>query len=145
MWIHVYPNWKTNFDSKNCRKRSFSFESEATNSLITTRGMCLYFPIMKRKEIVMWIHVYPNRKMNFISKNGRKRSFSFESEATKSFIRTRGMHLYCPIMKRKEIIMWIHVYPNWKTNFDSKNGRKRCFTFESKASKSFITTRRTCL
>ena len=141
MWIHVYPNWKTNFDSKNCRKRSFSFESEATNLLITTRGMCLYFPIMKRKEIVMWIHVYPNRKMNFISKNGRRRSFSFESGARKSW----GMHLYCPIMKRKEIITWIHVYPNWKINFDSKNGRKRCFTFESKAWKSFITTRRMCL
>ena len=42
--------------------------------------------------------------MTFISKNLRKRSFSFESEATKSFIRTRGMHLYCPIMKKKRLL-----------------------------------------
>ena len=145
MWMHVYPTWKRNFDSKNGRKRSFSFESKATKSFILTRGMGLYCPIMKRKEIAMWIHVYPNWKMNFISKNGRKTSFSFETKASKSFIPMRWICLWCPIMKWKEIIMWIHVYPNWKTNVDSKNGRKRSFTLESKASKSFITTRRMCL
>ena len=80
MWMHVYPTWKRNFDSKNGRKRSFSFESKATKSFITTRGMCLYCPIMKRKKIIMWILVYPNWKMNFISKNGRKTSFSYESK-----------------------------------------------------------------
>ena len=37
-------------------------------------------------------------------------------------------------MKWKEIIMWIHIYPNWKTSFNSKNGTKRSFSFETKAS-----------
>ena len=30
----------------------------------------------------MWIRVYPNRKMNFNSKNGLKRSFSYEIKAS---------------------------------------------------------------
>ena len=30
--------------------------------------------------------------------------------------------------------MWIRVYTNWKTNFNSKNGIKRSFSFETKAS-----------
>ena len=47
--------------------------------------------------------------------------FSFAIEASISFI---PMCLWCPILKRKKIITWIHVYPNWQTNFDSRNGGK---------------------
>ena len=43
------------------------------------------------------------------------------------------MNLWCAIIKRKEIIIWIRVYPNWKTNFKSKTGRKRSFSYETKA------------
>ena len=28
--------------------------------------------------------------------------------------------------------MWIRVYPNWKINFKSKNGRKTSFSYEIK-------------
>ena len=145
MWIDAYPNWKMNFDSKNGRKWCFLIETKASKSFISTSRMWLWCPIMKRKEIIMWIHVYPNWKINFDSKNGRKTSFSCETKASKSFTPTRRMWLWCPIMKRKEIIMWIHVYPNWKMNFNSKNGRKTSFPYESKASKSFITIRRMSL
>ena len=145
MWIHVYCNWKKDFKSKNGRKRSFSFAIKASKLFITTRRMCLLCPIMKRKDIIMWIRVYPNWKTNLNSKNGRKTSFSYETKALKSFIPTRRMWLWCPIMKRKEVITWIHVYPNWKMNLNSKNGRKTSFSYETKASKSFITTRRMCL
>ena len=30
--------------------------------------------------------------------------------------------------------MWIRFYPNWKMNINSKNGTKRSFPFETKAS-----------
>ena len=30
--------------------------------------------------------------------------------------------------------MWIRVCPNWHTYIYSKNGRKRCFSYEIKAS-----------
>ena len=33
-----------------------------------------------------------------------------------------------------KIIMGIRVYHNWKMNFNSKNGRKRSFSYETKAS-----------
>ena len=32
----------------------------------------------EKKEIIMQIHVYPNKNTNFNSKNGRKRSFPYE-------------------------------------------------------------------
>ena len=111
MWVHVYPNWKTNFNSKNGDKRSFSYEAKASISLIPTRRKCLWCPIMKWNEITMWIHVYPNWKMYFNSKIGNKRSFYYETKASISLIPTRRMCLRCPIMERKEIIIWIHVYP----------------------------------
>ena len=42
----------------------------------------------------MWIDVYPNRKMNFNSKNGRKTTFSYEAKTSKSFILTRRTWLW---------------------------------------------------
>ena len=145
IWIHSYPNWKTYFNPEIGNKRSFSFQTNASTSLILTRRMCLWCPIMKRKEIIMCIHVYHNWKMNFNSKNDNKRSFSYEAKASISLIPMRRMCLWCPIMKRKEIIMWIHVYPNWKMNFNSKNGNKRSFSYETKASISLIPMRKMCL
>ena len=112
IWIYVYPNWKTNFNTKYNYKRSFSNETKASISFIPWKRMCLWCSIMKRKEIVTWIHVYPNWKMNFNSKNGKKRSFSYEKYASISLIPMRRICLLCPIMKITEIIMWIHVYPN---------------------------------
>ena len=142
MSIHVHPNWKTNANSKNGRKTSFSYEAKASKSFIPTTKMWLWCPIIKTKDIVMWIHVYPNWKTNFNSKNVRKTSFSYETKASKSFFSMRRMWLWHPIMKRKEIIMWIHIYPYGKMNFDSKNGWKTSFSYEIKASKSFISMKR---
>ena len=49
MWINVYPNWNTNFNSKIGNKRSFSYETKASISLIPRRRMCLWRPIIKKK------------------------------------------------------------------------------------------------
>ena len=52
-------------------------------------------------------------QMNFTSKeNGGKKNFLNETKASMSFIPTRRTSLWCPIMNRKEIVMWIDVYPN---------------------------------
>ena len=109
------------------------------------RRLCLWYPIMKRKEIIMWIHVYPNWNTNVKSKIGNKRSFSYETKASVSLITKRRMSLWCLITKRKEIIMWIDVYPNWNTNLNSKIGNKRSFSYETKASIPLIPRRRMCL
>ena len=84
---------------------------QSINSFIPMRRMRLWCLITKRKEIIMWNHVCQNRPTNINSKNGRKRSFSFEIKGSIPFIQTRRMNLWFPIIKRKEIIMWIHVYP----------------------------------
>ena len=145
MWILLYPNWNTNFNSKKDNKRSFSYDTKASISLIPTRRTSLWYLIRKWNEITIWIYVYPIWKTYFNSKIGDKRSFSFETKASISLIPTRRMCLWCPIMKRKEIVMWIHVYRNWKMNFNSKFGNKRSFSYETKASMSLIPLRRMCL
>ena len=119
MWIHVYLNGKKNFNTENSWKRNCSYETKVLISFIPTGRMWLWSPILKRKKIIMWIRIYPNWKININSKNGKKRSFSYEIKASISFIPTRNMRLWCPIMKRKEIIRWIHFYLNWWTNLDS--------------------------
>ena len=59
-------------------------------------------------------------KWTLTLKNNGRRSFSYETKASISFIPIQRMTLWCPIMKTKEIIMWIHVCPNWPKNFNSK-------------------------
>ena len=44
------------------------------------------------------------------------------------------MNLWRPIIKRMDIIVWIRVCPNWKMNFNFKNGTMRCFSYKTKAS-----------
>ena len=127
MWIHVYPNWKTNFNFKIAGKICFSYKTKASISFIPIRRMCLWCQRLKSKEIIIWIHGCPNRRMNINSKHSRKRCFSYETKASISLIPIRRICLWCPILERKEIIMWICDCPNWQTNISSKNGRKRSF------------------
>ena len=145
MLILVYPNWNTNFNSKKGNRRSFSYDTKGSITLIPTRRMCLWCPIMKRKEIIMWIHAYPNRNTNFNSKKGNRRSFAYDTKASTSLIAMRRTSLWCPIMKWNKITIWIYAYPNWKTYFNSKIGNKRSFSFETKESISLIPTWKMCL
>ena len=133
------------FNSKIGNKRSFSYETKSSISIIPQRKKCLWCLITKKKVIIMWIHVYPKWNTNFNSKIGNKRSFSYETKASISLIPKRRMCLWSRITKRKDIIMWIEVYPNWNTNFNSKIGNKRSFSYETNSSISLIPKRRMCL
>ena len=88
------------------------------------------------------MRVYPNWKMNFNSKNGRRRCFSLETNAIISYIPIKRMCLWCLIMIGRENIIWICVCPNRRMNINSKNGRKKCFSYETKARMPFIPMRR---
>ena len=104
---------------KNGWKKSFSYKTKALVSFIQMRRMSLWFLIMKRKEIITWIHVYANWEMNFDSRDGGKWSFSYETKVSISFVLIRRICSWCLIMERKEIIAWVHVSQNWHTNFNS--------------------------
>ena len=61
MWIQVYPNGKTNSNSRNSRKRSFSYQIKALLSFIPMKRMCLWYPIMKQKVLLwefMFVQIY---------------------------------------------------------------------------------------
>ena len=110
----------------------FSFETKDSISFIRIKRMFWWCLIMKGKKIIMWIHVCPNRRTNINSKNCRKRCFSYETKASISFIPMRWLHLWCLIMKGKEINLWIRVYRNQPMNINSKNGGKRFFLMKPK-------------
>ena len=61
-------------------------------------------PIRKRKVIIMSIVFIPIDRL-MILKNGRKRSFSYETKKSMSFIPIRQMSLWFFIMKRKKIML----------------------------------------
>ena len=144
MWIRVCPNWPMNINSKNGRKRSFPYETKAPISFVPMRRMCLWCPIIKRKRLLCESVFIPIEKQTLIQKMAEWEVFLMEPKhqfiypnAKKEFV--------VPIIKRKEIIMWMHIYPNWKMNFNSKNGWKKCFSLETNAPISFIPIRRMCL
>ena len=143
-WIHDYPNWKMNFDSKKWWEVKFFLWNQSINSFIPIRRMHLRSLIMKRKEIILWIRVCQNWPTNINSKNGGKRCFPYETKSSLPFIPIRRMCFWCQITKRKEDYYANVCFSNWKTNIKSKNGKKRCFLYETKASISFILMRRMC-
>ena len=84
-------------------------------------------------------------KLTLTLKNDGKRSIFYETKASLSLILMKRISLWCPIMKRKKITMWIHVYPNWQKNFNTKNDGKRILSYETKASMSLIPMRKMSL
>ena len=134
MSIHVYSNWKMNFDSKNGKKICFSFETKASISFIPMKRMCLWYPIMKRIEIILWVRICPNRWTNFNSKNGRKRSFSYENKASISFILIRRMCLGAQSWKENRLLRESMFIPIDRRTLILKNSGKWSFSYETKAS-----------
>ena len=84
-------------------------------------------PNNDKKEDYYVICVVSIDRWTLILKNDRKRSFYYETNASMSFILMSRMNLWCPIMERKENIMWISFCHNRQTNFDSKKWCKEKF------------------
>ena len=99
--------------AKNGTKWSFSYETKTSISFIPMRRMSLWCPIMKRKEIIMWIYVYPDWQMKFYSKKWWEVKFLLWKQSLNVIYPNEQNVFWCPIMERKEIITWIHIYPNW--------------------------------
>ena len=81
MWIRVCLNQQMNINSKNGRKRSFSYESKGSTSFIPMKRMCLWHAIMKKKRLLRESMFIPIDGRTLILKNGGKWSFSYETKA----------------------------------------------------------------
>ena len=119
-WILVYPNWQMNFDSKKWWEEKFFLQNESINVVCPNKEKNIMVPNHKKEGIIMWIYICLSLKTNFDSKKWSEEKLFYEIKASMSFILVRRMSLLFPIMKREKIIMSIHGYPNWQTNFDSK-------------------------
>ena len=119
-------DWQT-LILKNGGKKSFSNETKASMSFVQIRGMSLWCPIMKRTKIVMWIRVCPNWQININSKKWWKYNLFLWNQSINFSYPNEEKDFTLPNMKRKEIAMWICVYPNWERNFNSKQWWKEKF------------------
>ena len=127
--IYVCPNWWTSFNSKkNGRKRSFSYETKVSMSFIQIMRMHLWFPIMKKKEVLMCIHVSPIDKWTLIlRKIVRRKAFLIKPKHHVIYPNEENVFIM-PSHGKKKIVTWIHVCHNWQTNIDSKkSGGKKAF------------------
>ena len=124
----------------------FSFETKDLISFILMRRMFWWCLITKRKEIIMWICVCPNRHMNFDSKKWWEEKLFLWNQASMLFSRVSRMTLWCPIMKKKRRLLceYVFVLINTRTLIQ-KNGVKKSFSYETKASMSFSRISRTSL
>ena len=93
--------------------------------------------LWKERRLLCEFMFVLNGKWTLTLKNNGKRSFSYETKASMSFIPIRRMSLWCPIMKRKEIITWIHVVPFDKWTLTLKNDEKKSISYKTKASMPF--------
>ena len=134
-----------NFNFKKWWKETYFYETKASMSFIPMRRMSLQCPIMKKWRLLCEPVFVLTGKLTLTLEKDRKRSFSYKTKASISFIPVTRISLWSLIMNRKEIIMWIHACPNSQTNFNSKRGGKRSISYETKPSMSFILMSRTSL
>ena len=94
---------------KNGRKKSFSYETKTSIHLSQWAEWVYGSQSWKEKRLLCKSVFIKIDKRTLFLKNGRKGRLSYETKASMSFILMGGMSLWFLMMKRKEIIMRIHV------------------------------------
>ena len=123
---------KMNFDSKKGWKKSFSYETKAPLSFILTKRMSFWFPIMKRKEIITWIRVYPNWQTNFNDKKWCEVNLFLWNQSINSFVPMKRMNLWCLIIKEKRLLCEFAFIPIEKWTLILKMVERRVFLMKPK-------------
>ena len=141
MWIWLYPIENRTLVLKILKRVVFLVKPKPQHHL-SQWGECVCGAQSLKQRRLLCKSEFIQLKNEFKYKNGKKRSFSYETKALTSSIPMRRIRLWCQIMKRKEIILWIRVCQNRPMNINSENGGKRCFYNETKASIPFILTRK---
>ena len=83
--------------------------------------------------------------MNINSKNNKNRSFSWETNASISFVPMRRMCLLCPIMKKRRFLRASMFLTIDGITLIPKNTGKKSFSYQAKAPISYIQMRRMCI
>ena len=107
-------------------KERFFLWNQGINILYPNDENVFMFPNHENIEDYYVNCVYPNCWMNIDSKKGWEEKFFLQNQIINSFIPKWRMNLWHSIIKRKEIITWIHVYRNWKM------GQREVFLFKPK-------------
>ena len=95
--------------------------------LILVQGMSLWCLIMKRKEIIVWIHLCPNLQMNFDSKKLWEQKLCKWNQSINVIYPNGVNEFMMPNHGKNEFTIWICVCPNWQININSKKWHKEEF------------------
>ena len=106
--IHVYTSGQTKFNSKNSEKRSLSYETKASMSFIVIRKWVYGSSTWKERTLLCESVPTPIGRKTLILKMVGSEVF-FLKPKHQFIILKRRMSLWCQIIKRTEIIMWIRV------------------------------------
>ena len=130
---------------KNDRKRSFSYETKASLSFNPIIRICLRCPIVKKKEIIMCIHVCHNWRNNInFKKLVVKKAFLIKQKHQRHLSQW-GEFVYGAQSWKKKITTCIHVFHIDRITLVLKKKGKNSFSYQTKASMSSIPIRRICL
>ena len=136
--MNPYLSQLTNINNEKWWELKFFLCNQCINIVYPNEENVFMCPIMKKMRLLCESMFIPTERRTLVPKMVKKRSFSYETKASVSFIPMRRMCSWYPIMKRNDIIMWICVCPNRQVNINSKISRKWCFSYETKASISFM-------
>ena len=78
MWIHIFSNSNTNFNSKSGRKRSFSYENNASIHLSQKREWICGFQPLKEKWLLCESMFIPVERQTLIPKLVERKVFLIE-------------------------------------------------------------------
>ena len=101
-------------------KRSFSYESKTLMSFIPMSKTSLLHPIIKKGRLLCESVIVLFDRWTLILKRWWEEKILNETKVSMSFIPMRRMNLWCSIMEKKAITIWICVCSNWQMNFKSK-------------------------
>ena len=98
--------------------------------------------LLKQRRLLCEPMFIPIKRRTLILKNGRKRICS---SGTRALIHLSQLGEWvCSAQSLLEMRLFC-VYPDWVMNFNSRNGSKISFSYETKALISFMPIRRMCL
>ena len=105
-------------------------------SIIPMRRMCLWCLVMKKRSLLHASMFVTIVGIILIPKNEGKKRFSYQANASMSSIRKRRMYLWCLIVKKRRFLCASMFVTIDEIALNPKNGGRKSFFYQSKASMS---------
>ena len=131
MWIHVFRNWKTNFIFKNGRTRSSTYETKASIHLSRWVKRAYGAQLWKERWLLRESAFISIKKWTLIPRMVEREVLLMKSKYQFIYPNEENVVIVLNLEMKGDYYV-IHVYHNWKTNFNFKNSRRKVFLIKPK-------------